>query len=302
MRVFAGVTHHYNVICSVRRLANIWCQQHRGRVLLAHHRIVEQKVGCIQALCEREIRDSIKLRAVHLGPRGEIPSRSSVYLGGSNPFIRRCILISRVSVIQGIPKLCDSAAWDICQGVGPHDAAGKRFRGREELLEGAVCQRNVTARVLLEVNEDALHAHLSSTPWAAGQSIERDLWSMSSAEAEGRQYVGSGRHSGTQPKPNHEEMMAFLEGLDPKVEVTELVLRGANAEEGESVADIGDCATSSADVMMGTLIKEKAGGGGSGQGRNRVDLRSQVLGLLLAVIIGWLLATVTQLMQRWTSS
>lgn len=115
--------------------------------------------------------------------------------------------------------------------------------------------------------------------------------------------VGSERHAGARPKRDRGEMMAFLEGLDPKGDMTELVLGEAGTEEGENVAvavDVRDCATSSTDIKMGTVIKEKAAV--SGQGQNMVDLRSQVLGLLLAVVIGWLLATVTQLMQRWMTS
>lgn len=94
----------------------------------------------------------------------------------------------------------------------------------------------------------------------------------------------------------------FWRIFHPKGEMTELALGNAGPEEGEAVAvGVGDCATRSAGVKMGTLEDKVAD---SGPGQNMVNWRSQVLGLLLAVVIviGWLTATATQLTQRWLSS
>lgn len=64
----------------------------------------------------------------------------------------------------------------------------------------------------------------------------------------------------------------------------ELVLGKTGTEEGKAVAvGVGDCATRSAGVKMGTL-KDKAAD--SGPGQKMVNWRSLVLDLLLAVVIG----------------
>lgn len=76
--------------------------------------------------------------------------------------------------------------------------------------------------------------------------------------------------------------------------MTELVLGKAGVEEGDAVAvGVDDCATRSADVKMGRDTK-----GSGGRLRTRTEygeLEIAVAGLLLAVVIGRLIATVTQL-------